>query len=177
MNTLILYGLIGLAVLAALFGMYQTIDHRGYERGVSETTDKWNVAQAKLNAATTKREQELDGQYRAKEVAWTQLVNQMQADHQKELANEQKQRDADVAAVNSGLIKLRDKYAACSTATRRSETSSATASSGVGNAEAGAELSKEFTQFLLGEANRADQIVKQLTACQAIVVADRNACH
>jgi len=177
MSTLLFYGLAALAVVAALFGMYQTIDHRGYERGVAETMQKWNDAQAKLNAATAKREQELDGQYRAKEAAWTQLVNQMQADHQKELVDEQKQRDADVAAVNSGLIKLRDKYAACSTAARRSETGGTVASSGVGNGEAGAELSREATQFLLDEANRADKIVKQLTACQAVVVADRNACH
>jgi prophage endopeptidase len=39
--------------------------------------------------------------------------------------------------------------------------------------ETRSELSKPAAEFLIGEASRADKIVEQLTACQAIVAEDR----
>jgi prophage endopeptidase len=52
--------------------------------------------------------------------------------------------------------------------------SSASSTPGIHYDQTKAELSATAAQFLVGEANRADQIVRQLSACQRVVEADRN---
>jgi hypothetical protein len=51
--------------------------------------------------------------------------------------------------------------------------SSATSSSGSNNAEAVCHLPEEFVRELANEAERADQITLQLTACQMILEEER----
>lgn len=48
---------------------------------------------------------------------------------------------------------------------------------GVGNGTAGAQLPAEAGRFLGTEATRANAVAVQLTACQKIVIADREACN
>ena len=74
-------------------------------------------------------------------------------------------------SVRSGGIRL--SIPTSGTATCGNAESGTAASTGRDNAGARAELSPTASNFLTGEASRADKIVEQLTACQALVRADR----
>lgn len=114
----------------------------------------------------------LESEARLKEHAHAEAVNEVAATYQGEINASDAKIAGLVAAVRDGAIRLSDPGArpesACSGGSAKTP-----ASAGGGNGKAGAELSGQAAEFLLGEAGRADKVVKQLTACQAILLDDR----
>lgn len=93
--------------------------------------------------------------------------------HQQELKqHEQNARNA-LAAYRSGAVSLRIP-AKVQPAVCAGFPAAAGITSGGGDAVAGAELSESAAEFLISEAARADAIVAQLNACQAIIQQDRS---
>lgn len=165
------------AALGALYWMATALDARGYARGVHETESKWQARELKQQADFDSEKERLRKQYADRERGWTAMLNQIDTQHQKEIEDAQKQKDSDVAAARTGAIRLRDQLASChaaANANRGDSAAKAPFTASVSDGEAGAELSPAATGFLLSEADRADSIVRQLTACQAVVRADRS---
>jgi len=132
-----------------------------------------DYAQRDLKAAQdyATKEREITEKYRLKEENWQQQFVAASKAYQRRLANAETQKLADAAAVDAGRIRLLDPGTvgkACG-----DSTPSTTASSSGRNGSEGSELSAEFAKFLLAEANRPDEIVMQLSACQQILSSER----
>jgi hypothetical protein len=149
------------------------VDARGFDRGQKEAQTAYLARDNKALAAATQRIRELQERVRATEAEAAAGVATIDAAHDKELANVKERNERDVAAARSGALRLRDRWrneARACTAERVRDSDRAIAGTTSGsNEEAGGEFSPEATEFLLGEANRADAIVEQLGAAQAII--------
>jgi prophage endopeptidase len=96
-------------------------------------------------------------------------IAQIDQTYQEKLNEKDASHARDLAAVRSGALRLRDTHAHCPAQVQPAS------GAGRSDAAAGVELSVEATEFLLSEARRADGVVDQLTACQAVIQADRKA--
>jgi hypothetical protein len=124
------------------------------------------------------RVKELQDQKAAAELAHEKRIEAIAADYDKEKINADRQRDIDIAAAVAGTIRLRDPGRAGGAAQcDRGAGPAAAAATGQRDAGPGAELSAEAAQFLLGEANRADAIVRQLGAAQAVIREQIRTCN
>jgi hypothetical protein len=175
MGTLVIYALLAIGIIAAAAGLHHAIDKRGYDRGVSETTSKWQSQVAKDKAEYDRKKAELEERAAEKERAWSELLAGIDSRHQKEIRDAETRRRNDVSAARRGAIRLRDPGgSSCSTAGGNAGSSTASPS-GVGDAKEGSYLSRAATEFLLDLVNEADEVVVQLWHCQAIIEADRHA--
>lgn len=77
--------------------------------------------------------------------------------------------------VRTGAISLRDRFT-CPSTTNNSSNSvpNTAASASTDNAIEKRGLQREDAEFLISESNRADEIVRQLTSCQAMLIQERN---
>lgn len=158
---------IALVLLVALIGAYI----KGRNDGGKIVTAEY--AKRDLKAATdyAQKEREITEKYRAQESSWQQQFVAASRSYQKGLANAETAKLAALAAVDAGTLRLRDPSG--NRETCGDNASKTTAGSSGNNGGSGGELSPKLTQFLIGEATRADEIVSQLSACQQILVLER----
>ncbi|WP_416242773.1 lysis system i-spanin subunit Rz [Azospira sp. APE16] len=127
------------------------------------------------NAALTKandRIKELEDNYRAKEREHAQDMATALAKYQEDLKHEKAAKDRAIADIRSGDLRLRIPVACPEGA--GGSTTAAPGPGAIGrDGETRAELSVQASEFLIGLASEADEVVLQLTACQAVVIADR----
>ena len=157
--------LIALAVIAALFAgaVYEREQQR--EKDVAEFA-KERAAQAKVNQDAIAA---LDAKYRKAEQDHQAAVTQIGVDYAQKLADATDQRNKDVAAARAGALKLRIPPGN----PNDSSAPKTGGSSGGGNGAEGGELPQQVTSDLYALADDADQVAKQLSACQAVITADR----
>jgi prophage endopeptidase len=154
-----------LGLLVAV-GLWQRHDGALSERVV------WETRLAEENANAAKLIQAAEESARQKEHDSAQQIQSISADYQRKLAYEKtKYKSVDVAVANNDFRLLdRDAAAVCPNNSGTAE--AAAPSSGSDGAE-GCKLSANVTRSLWFLATNADDIVEQLTACQAVVEADR----
>lgn len=107
---------------------------------------------------------------RVEEQSRAKAVNAVDKAYQRGLTNGKAAADNVFAGVADGTYVLRDKFR-CPVA--RSGASPNPASTGSGDGQEGAVLSAADVQFLVRLASEADDTVRQLTAAQAVIEADR----
>lgn len=168
-NPWILLGIV-LAWLASLAGVgwWQRVDGEAVERSAWQARENVQLATAGkriLALEQAAREQEQEEAARMAAIA---------GDYEGRLQNVQTQRDRDVAAAHRGTLRLRDPGAPSLRADGCSG-GPATAGAGVGDGPAPGELSRAVTADLFSLVDDANAVVEQLTACQAVVRADRAA--
>lgn len=114
----------------------------------------------------------LSNAYREQERQHAEALAGISADYERRLKDANAQRARDVAAARAGAIRLRDPY---SLGLKACGNPAAQVGTGAGERDGGAsgELSREAAEFLLGLANDADDIARQLAACQRVIVEDR----
>ena len=114
----------------------------------------------------------LEESARATEAAHSVALSTIATNYEGKLSNATKQRSADLAAIRAGTLRLRDPGAGgkCPSGDPMPGIASAT---GVGNGRSAGELSQRASEFLVGEASRADSVAEQLAACQQVVRSDR----
>lgn len=162
---------IGVLWLASLVGVGTWQNEAGHvaERTTWQAKDneKLRLANAEiLRLETEARDNEADHARRLADIG-TNIVKDKQ--------REQTQHQADLDRVRAGTLVLRDPGApglrACAGA-------AGTLGAGAGGSDgpAGGGLSGAASEFLLSEASRADAIVHQLTAAQAVIAEDRRVC-
>lgn len=100
-------------------------------------------------------------------------LDAISTDYERKLSDANKQRAADIAAVRAGSLRLRDPNPTGLRACGGLATEAA-ASAGQRDGGAAGELSTAASGFLLDLANEADDVARQLTACQRVVIEDRN---
>lgn len=156
------------AVVAAIYAYGQQ------QFGLGEKAER-TAWLARENTALTKantRIKELEDQARAREREHAQDMAAASAKYQEDLKHEKAAKDRAVADLRSGALRLRIPVTCPDGAG-----GSGTAAPGPGtvgrDGEARAELSVQASEFLVGLASEADEVVHQLTACQAVVTADR----
>lgn len=114
----------------------------------------------------------LSNEIRATESAHATKLASFSKAYQEELKNVKTEKDKFISSVRAGTIKLHiPKSASSDTPIAQVN---ATASRCDGSAES--ELPRDVAEFLYSEASRADEIVNQLQACQAVVLEDRRIC-
>lgn len=163
--------MIGALVLAFVGGsgyLYGRADGKKIERAQwqakelkasQDAQDALATAQAAVTAAERKSAQDLAD---------------VSTHYQKELNHVSATKDATIAALRTGAVRLRDpgtKYTLGSNAVPDFG-----ASAGRSDGKAEGELSKELAEYLVTEASRADAIAIQLTSCQAVIIKDREIC-
>lgn len=117
----------------------------------------------------------LSNEVRAKESAHASKLASVSQTYQEQLQNVRLEKDKFISSVRAGTVKL---HIPKSTRPVSSYPTlgqvNATASRCDASAES--ELPRDVTEFLYSEASRADEVVNQLSACQAIVLEDRRIC-
>lgn len=167
MNPYVIIGLL-VAWISSLgtVGYWQNMAGHTAEKAVWQQRDN-----DELRAANT-RIHDLEEEARALEQRHATELAGISADYQKDLANAKAQKDRDAAAVRAGALSLRINTP-CKDADRGEAGKAAAGASGR-DAAATTELPREVTAGLFELADDADEVVRQLTACQKIVVEDRN---
>lgn len=162
----LLGGIVAALVLSATSFFYgRSVEHTAMQL---EITIRENNQIREANAKIM----ELQSLARAKERDWTTRLANVSSKYEKEIQDGKAQRDRDIAAALSGGIRLRIPTAPCVEA-GRSSAPEAPSSPGKRDGGATTELPREITANLLALADDADSIVRQLTACQAVVIEDR----
>jgi hypothetical protein len=133
------------------------------------TESGWQAREAKINADAAVKIEAANARVRGIELRMAENLASIDARYQTKL----KEKDnaltaARAAARHYGLFVT----ATCPPADRGAA-GSTPAGPGIGDGAARVRLSDEAADFLVGEAARADAVVEQLTACQAVVRADR----
>ncbi|MDR2838111.1 MAG: lysis protein [Azonexus sp.] len=132
--------------------------------------DRENTELASANARIIKLEENA----RATERAHAQSMAAASAQYQESLQHEKATKDRVIADLRAGALRLR--FPAANTAGERADgdTTAALGPSAAGcDGGAGGELSLAVAEFFVGLASEADEVVHQLAACQAVVIADR----
>lgn len=155
------------ATVALTFGVY----FYGVSVGVDKTEAAWQAREAKINAASATAIQAAEAKARAAERKSAETVASVSAGYQAKLKEKDREKDRAIAGLrvaNGGLFLDTKLPPSCG-----SPVPEAGPAPGGRDGSTRAELSDKAAEFLIGEANRADKIVEQLTACQAIVKKDR----
>jgi prophage endopeptidase len=166
-----------IVVLVALVvgvGILKAIEHQGYKRGVESERLAWSQRESlevtRLNNAI------VDAQSTARDAErkHAEDLAALSIKFQQEFTNVKRKNASDISAVRAGTLRLRDVSAgsAGQDSCRHSASETGAPAGGSPTAE-GSYLSGAAAEFLLGLANEADEVVVQLTECQAILVRDR----
>ena len=161
-----------LAFVVALIAAGLGGEYDGNKRGVNSERVAWQAKDNKELTEANAKILQLENDARAKEQAHAADLAAISTNYEQELQHAENTRKADVAAARSGALRLRDPGATAQQ-TCGSATGQAATGPGGRDAQTGGELSPELTEFLFIEADRADAIVQQLGACQAVIVSDR----
>lgn len=164
------YVIIGLLVAwgASLFGVGWWQNDAGHvaERTTWQTRENGELRTANATIKALQEQARKDEQTHAAELA------AVSTDYERKLSDANKQRAADVAAIRAGTLRLRDPNPP---GLRACGGLAAQVGAGAGRRDGpeGGELSEAAAGFLLELASDADDVARQLTACQAVVVKDR----
>jgi hypothetical protein len=156
-----------LAAVAIAIGCY----FYGRADGKAVGEGEWKSRESAELVAANAKIVALEEDRRRREQKHADEVARISTNYQRQLSDAKRKRDSDVVAVRAGDIRLFDpgtRKGACIDWGRE-------VGAAAGGRDGGAcrELSREATEFLLGLAGEADEVALQLSACQALVRADR----
>ena len=161
------YLIIALAWVTSLVAVGAWQNSAGH---VAERSD-WQGREAKELTAANAAIKSLEEAARATERSHSAELATIATNYESKLSDATKQRSADLAAIRAGTLKLRDP--ATSIRSCGDPMPGIATSPGVGDGRAAGELSQRASEFLVGEASRADSVAEQLAACQQVVRGDR----
>lgn len=161
-----------LAVIAIVYLINAYGQHQ-FALGETSKNAEWlQVQNTELVKANAKIKQ-LEAKARADEQAHVIRLSEIDTQYLKDLDHVKADKDHAIAAINAGTLKLRDPAATTSHECGGSNPSQVTASPSHSDEKAGCELSAEASRFLLDLTSEADEVAKQLNACQSVVESDR----
>jgi prophage endopeptidase len=144
----------------------------GHHEGQVVERAAWEARENKQLALANQVIQALQQQARETERKHAADLNIISTQHETEITNVRAETKRLVDAAVRGSLKLRIPAAAPSQASASGTGQTTASASGRDGSEAG-ELPAETSRFLLELTGEADEVVKQLTACQATLTADR----
>lgn len=117
----------------------------------------------------------LSNEVRAKESAHATKLASVSKTYQEQLENVKLEKDKFLSSVRAGSTRMYIPKSARPSGDYPT-IAQVNVSASRCDASAESELPRDVTEFLYGEASRADEIVNQLQACQAVVLEDRRIC-
>lgn len=141
--------------------------YEGHKIGVEHTEAKYAKRDLDAANAYAAKEREITEAYRKKETEWAKSFSEASRKYQREIDKNA----TDYVTLLATHPVLRDPGANHQACAGSAPSTSSTASGR--DDSAGGVLSGEATTFLLGLATEADSVVMQLTACQAVLEAER----
>lgn len=140
----------------------------------------WQAKEVTEQATAAAQFKALSDAYRAAEQDNAAKMAALAADYERKLTDANKQRAADIAAVRAGAIRLRDPNAAIVSACRDTPAQAGPAA-GRGDGAAPGQLppapagllSDQTSEWLIDFAADADDVARQLGACQQVIIRDR----
>jgi len=151
------------AIITFLIGAFAWYHHSVFAAGKAAVTAQYNADNALRLKQLAAMQMALNTAARQKQEA----IAAMDAQYQQVISNDQKANDAAIASIRSGALKLRKRFT-CAAASANPVPKTAD-SSGVSNGQAKSGLQPADAEFLVQLADRADAVVHQLDACQAIL--------
>jgi prophage endopeptidase len=164
MNAFLTKAVAALAIVLVLGGV-------SYSKGRAAAAQKFNLQLSAISGEHKKQLAALEAAARVKEQAAVVQIAAIEAQHQEQLKDEKSKSDAATSDLRSGAVRLRNRFT-CDAGASGGVPDAATSTSG-GDAAASRGLQGADAELLIREAARADEIVLQLQACQAVVAADR----
>lgn len=140
-----------------------------YKAGATIESARWLQRENKLQLDAAAKLKDAEDRVIAGERAHAQHIADISSDYERKLMDQSRAAAAAVSDLHNRNVRLSVTARTCSGNTA-AETNTGT---GRSDATARCELSDEAAGFLISEAKRADAVVLQLTACQAVVVEDR----
>lgn len=163
-----------LLLSALLIGAFYFYGDQQFGLGEKAERSKWLEREnAELVAANSKIKT-LEDKYRQQEQDAATAIAVISSQYEKELHRVKTDKDRTIAGLRDGSVRLRIPVASAFN-TSGGEAGATASGSGARDGGARAELSGAAAEFLVGLASEADEVVKQLGACQAVVNADREA--
>lgn len=163
------------AFISYVSGVEKKADKAGYDRAMLLVAQRDNKQLTEAQGTILRLQKEkadLEAQHAAAVVAADEEAT-------RRVADVERRKDAFVSDVVAGRIRLFDpgkgKADASCPGGGGGTGPTTVAGAGVDHGAGGTELSPELAKFLGEEASRADKVVVKLTACQAILRADRKA--
>lgn len=166
MNPWIIVGFL-VALIAVGAGGYLKGEHDGKTAEKAEWQGRENTELTAANAKIFALEEGA----RKLEREHAQRLADISAKFEKDKANAAAQKERDIAAARAGALSLRIPSPCKDPG--GSDGGAAPASPGERDGAKTTELPRAVTEFLLGFADDADEVVDQLTACQAVISSDR----
>lgn len=163
MNPYLLLGL-GIAWLASLVG----VGYWQHGAGADEERVAWQERELKQVTKAANRIRQIHEDARAKERKAAEDLAALAAQFEQEKADVTARKDRLIAQLRRGDIRLRFPTAGALPA-NRSPAGAAAAPAGERDGRAPTELPGPAAEFLLSLASESDEVVHQLSACQAIV--------
>lgn len=161
-----------IALLLAWLASVVGVGYWQHSAGVTATT----LAYAKRDnadlAAANSKIKALEETYRLAEQLRAAQISNIADTYEKELKNANDKTTALIAAARAGTVRLHDPQAARLPADGSHTAQTITGPGGCDD-QAGAELSEPSAEFLLALTGEADDVTRQLGACQAVVRSDR----
>lgn len=159
-----------LAVVAIWLLSLSAMGYWQNQAGHTAERVKWQARETSDLSAANSEITRLNDEARAREREHAESISTIAAGYERKIENEKRKTDSLVADLLAGSLVLHDP---AGQSPGGSETGAAPARPGECDGKAGSELSTAAARFLLEEAGRADAIVEQLGACQAVIVSDR----
>lgn len=149
--------------------------YASYHFGSSTATTARNAYYDKIiadrDAADAKNRQQATDQARADELARQQLMADIDTKHQQEMNDAKLKTDQIISDLRNGTLRLRNALDVAASAIQRLP--GTPAAPGVSDGSQASGLSGGNAEFLLRKGGDADDIVRELDECQAVVIADR----
>lgn len=159
---------VGLLALLYFYGQHQF--GQGEEAEKARWMARENIQLREANAEINQLNQQARDQERQHAEAVAHISTQLQ----EQLQHVKSQKDSVIADLRAGALRLRIPVnTAAASPACSGIPSEAYASASGRDGETRADLSAEAAEFLIGLASEADEAVRQLTSCQALLQADR----
>ena len=163
-----------LALLVAWLASTAGVGYWQRHDGAAQVMVACQRTQAAESARATVAIQAAQTAARAREQQYAAGLATISTTYQEALTHAQTQHTADLAAIRSGALRLRVQYPAAA-AVRPGDGSASTTAATAGGRDGsqGSDLPGSVAVDLLALADDADNIARQLAACQAVIVQDR----
>lgn len=159
-----------LAGLVTVVSVLTFAHHEGVRSATERLDAQYGAQIAKLHAEADKQHAADVDAARASEQAHGQALTVLDQNYQKAIQDEKAKSDRTVADLRTGALQLRSRF----TCPANSGSMPGPAASTAVDPPAGQRgLQPEDVRILVSEASRADQVVLQLQACQAVIRGDR----
>ena len=161
-------------VIASVLVFAATWHYAAIRSAVKANNVMWEAKNKVNEAAWVAKIKEANDATKTKEVTFATAVDAINSNHEKDAKNANEKYKVALSRVATGNLILRDKFDTSQCATT-SEVKTQTPT-GMGDSAKGRKLSVDLTNFLIGQATLADQVVRESNSVKLLLIETYKAC-